>query len=238
VSPDQALDALKHHWVAAVLVDCDIPGSGAETLIRAIREGFPTLPVLVTCDLTADHMKRIPTLIRAGADELVVRGVDDVGRALRRVLLHATSARSASEMLVALRNVVPDAAEPILTYCVTHADRPLTVGKMARDLGVHRKTLCNRTAAAGLPTPSTLISWCRLIHAARLLDDPGRSVERAALLLGFGSGTALRNMLRRYTGLRPRELCKRGGHRALIGLLVERVLQQVSRLDAPRPMLR
>jgi len=145
-------------------------------------------------------MKRVPALIRAGADEVVLRGSDDMRVAFRRVLLQAASARAASEALTLLRKVVPRAGESVLAYCLAQADRPLTVDEMARDLGVHRKTLCNRAAAAGLPSPSTLISWCRLFHAARLLGESGASVERTALVLGFGSGTALRNMLRRYTG--------------------------------------
>jgi transcriptional regulator GlxA family with amidase domain len=210
--------------VSAVLVEpFDSSGRPTETLVCLIRRDFPSLPVLLYCDVTAEHMKRIPELIRAGADELVVRGVDDMRSALARALRHAAGTRAHSEALQTLRAVVPKAAEAVLTYCLARADRPLTVHQMARDLGVHRKTLCTRAVAAGLPTPSILISWCRLLHAARLLDDPVRSVEGTALLLGFGSGTALRNMLRRYTGLRPRDLRFRGGHRAVLGLLQKRL---------------
>jgi hypothetical protein len=36
-------------------------------------------------------------------------------------------------------------------------------------------------------------------------------VEQVALLLDFPSGTSLRNMMKRYTGLRSREVRENGG---------------------------
>lgn len=229
-TPAELLEALIHHSVGAVLVEpYDAAGATTDSLIRVIRQDYPSLPVLVYCDLTAEHMRVVPVLVRAGADALVLRGIDDMRSAFRRALLKSTSARAAAEALTALSAIVPKTAEPLLAYCLTQSDHPLTVDQVARDLGVHRKTLCNRAVAAGLPTPSSLISWCRLLHAAKLLDDSSRSVERTALILGFGSGTALRNMLRRYTGLRPRELRRCGGHSAVLDLLRNRLTQGIAR---------
>ena len=87
---------------------------------------------------------------------------------------------------------------------------------MADALNVHRKTLVARLSGANLPTPSALISWCRILVAARLLEDPGRSVEQVALLLEFPSGTSMRNMMKRYTGLRPGEIRENGGVRCVL----------------------
>jgi len=52
--------------------------------------------------------------------------------------------------------------------------------------------------------------------AARLLEDPGRTIEQVALKLDFASGTALRNMFKRYTGLRTTEVRENGGARCLL----------------------
>ena len=52
--------------------------------------------------------------------------------------------------------------------------------------------------------------------AARLLEDPGRTIEQVALKLDFASGTALRNMFKRYTGLRTTEVRENGGVRCLL----------------------
>jgi AraC-like DNA-binding protein len=73
--------------------------------------------------------------------------------------------------------------------------------------------------AAGLPSPEQLLSWRRLLHAARLLDD-GRSADSVARALEFSSGSAMRKSLKQVTGLRPAELAARGGLRLLAGLFL------------------
>jgi AraC-like DNA-binding protein len=72
-----------------------------------------------------------------------------------------------------------------------------------------------------------MIGWCRLLIAARVLDDPGRTVEQVALKLDFPSGAALRNMFKRYTGLRTTEVRENGGVRCLVHVL-KRELAAVS----------
>ena len=57
-----------------------------------------------------------------------------------------------------------------------------------------------------------------MIVAVRLLDEPIYTLEQVALRLDFPSGTALRNMLIRYTGLGPRELRENGGVRCALHL--------------------
>ena len=77
---------------------------------------------------------------------------------------------------------------------------------MARALGVHRKTLANHCRAEGFAPPGTVVAWCLILLTTALLATPGITVERIAMQLNFPSGTALRNMLKRHTGLRPIDL--------------------------------
>jgi AraC-like DNA-binding protein len=105
---------------------------------------------------------------------------------------------------------------PFLRYCLEHARRDLSVEEVAAAMGVHRKTLVDRLRAARLPPPRAMIGWCRLLMAARMLDDPARTVEQVALKLDFPSGAALRNMFKRYTGLRTAEVRENGGVRCLV----------------------
>jgi AraC-like DNA-binding protein len=110
-----------------------------------------------------------------------------------------------------VRPMLPATVRPIVEHCVLRARTPLTVAGVARALGVHRKTLVNKLRRAGFPGPRAIIGWSRLLLAAHALEDPGRPVERIALDLEFASATAMCNMLRRYTGLRPREVRENGG---------------------------
>jgi transcriptional regulator GlxA family with amidase domain len=95
-------------------------------------------------------------------------------------------------------------------------------------LGLDRRTLVRRLERAGLPPPRRIAGWCRVIVAARLLDDPIYTLEQAALRLDFPSGTALRNMLIRYTGLAPREIRENGGVRCVLHLFKRELGELVS----------
>ncbi|HVE77752.1 MAG TPA: helix-turn-helix domain-containing protein [Gemmatimonadaceae bacterium] len=79
-----------------------------------------------------------------------------------------------------------------------------------------RRTFLNRLVDAGCPPPSEIIGWARLLVAAHFIEDPMRRVDRVAVDLDFPSGSALRNMLKRYTGLQPREVREKGGMRCVL----------------------
>jgi AraC-like DNA-binding protein len=81
-----------------------------------------------------------------------------------------------------------------------------TVEQVARALGLHRKTLSNYCRAEGFAPPGTVLAWCLILLTTALLATPGITVERIAMQLNFPSGTALRNMLKRHTKLRPIDL--------------------------------
>ena len=145
----------------------------------------------------------------SGDEEAMLHSLPDDAETERLVL----------EVLAVLGPRLCPVPERLVGHCLARARRPLTVGDLADGVAVHRRTLGNWTRCAGLPAPAALISWCRLLTAAYLLRDRGRSVEEVALALDFGSGTALRSMLRRYTGLRTGEVRTQGGHLCVARLL-------------------
>jgi AraC-like DNA-binding protein len=180
-----------------------------EATVRCVRRDYPSVPVILYCSVTADAMRLILRLARAGIDEVILEGYDDYRQSLQRLVLSAYRSHYVSRSLGALTTHLPAGTRAILARSLEGADSRLTVRELAQDIGVSRKTLLNRLAASGLPGPASLISRCRLLFACELLEDPARSVEQVALLLGFGSGVALRNMFRRYVGLAPSEVRRR-----------------------------
>lgn len=86
------------------------------------------------------------------------------------------------------------------------ADIAHSVGQVARALSVNRKTLVNHCQAEGFAPPGSVVAWCLILLTTALLATPGITVERIAMQLNFPSGTALRNLLKRHTGLRPIDL--------------------------------
>ena len=203
--------------VSVVIVDVrDRESVSTLTTVRRIRGGYPSVPIVLYCGLGPDTSRDVLEFARAGVNDLVIRGLDDLRLPLRSAILAAQDHCSAKTVLRELEGCIPAGVLPIVQYCLENGRRGLTVTQVATALGVHRKTLVDRLSAAGFPSPSAVISWCRLLVAARLLEDPGRSIEQVALVLDFPSGTSMRNMVKRYTGLRPVEVRENGGVRCIL----------------------
>lgn len=196
---------------AAIVEPRDADGLLTAPTVRWLREGFPHMPVIAYCTVAQIAAADLLALAQADVSALVVQGIDDAGALLESALEDAGDRALARRAWASVRDDVPAAARPVVELCLASARQAPTVADVARALGVHRKTLGDRLARAGLPTPQAILGWCRLLLAARLMEDPHRPLERIALDLRFPGAASLRNMLRRYTGLSPREVRERGG---------------------------
>lgn len=194
----------------------DHDGSATLPTVRRLRDEFPSVPIVMYLPMSAVVSGAVMEYARAGVSQLVFQGVDDFKASLRSAIDAAMDQVSAAALGADFEPLIPPSVVPFLRYCLEHARRNITVEEVAAAMGVHRKTLVDRLKAARLPSPRAMIGWCRLLMAARLLDDPGRTIEQVALKLDFPSGAALRNMFKRYTGLRTTEVRENGGVRCLV----------------------
>ena len=210
--------ALVEQGLATIVVldHRDRDGNAALPVVRRLRDEFPSVPVVMYLPMAAVASGALMEYARAGVSQLVFQGMDDFKTSLRAAINAALDQVSAGALAADLESIVPPTIVPFLRHCLEHARRNITVEEVATAMGVHRKTLVDRLKAARLPSPRAMIGWCRLLMAARLLDDPGRTVEQVALKLDFPSGAALRNMFKRYTGLRTTEVRENGGVRCLL----------------------
>ena len=199
-----------------VLDHRDFNGSPTLPTVRRLRDEYPSVPIVMYLPMSAVISGAVMDYAKAGVSQLVFQGVDDLKASLRSAVDAALDQVSASALSEELESLVPATIVPFLRYCLEHARRDFTVEEVAAAMGVHRKTLVDRLKAARLPSPRAMIGWCRLLVAARLLDDPGRTVEQVALKLDFPSGAALRNMFKRYTGLKTTEVRENGGVRCML----------------------
>ena len=203
--------------ISLVILECrDRDGSQTLPAVQSIRKNHPSVPVVAYTCPGRTSSSDILAMAHAGVHELIMQGFDDVGVALRTVIESAARRCAATRVMDALRLDLPAASVPFVQFCLERVWLTPTVTDAARYLGVHRKTLIYRLRRTMLPPPSTMIGWCRLFVAGHMLEDPGRSVAQIALALDFSSSAALRGMLRRYTGLRPREVRECGGLEAVV----------------------
>ena len=76
-------------------------------------------------------------------------------------------------------------------------------------------------ADAPLPPPNKLLTWGRLLVAARLLEDGARSADGVAQALSVPSGSAFRNTSQRYLAATPGEMRTRGGGKWVLERLLD-----------------
>jgi excisionase family DNA binding protein len=217
-APDEAaaLAAVRDRRAGAVIVGID--GRNADDAIavaRRVREAFATIPVVGYYHAAGMSGRQLLRLAEARLTDLVVRGQDDLRVVFAAILANASRRAVAQSLIDAIGPALPVAARPILEFIIAHADERFTVEEAARALGVSRRTLAKRLAAHRLPAPETLMGWCRLLLAAHLLEDQGRTVDDVAAALDFGTANNLRNMLRRYAGCSPAEVREQGAIKAV-----------------------
>jgi AraC-like DNA-binding protein len=237
---DDARAALACGEVRALVVGaCDAEGRPGPPLVERVRRDHPHVTVVAYCALARGDVgasAALVALVRAGAHAVLMRDVDDDPHALRAALRLAEQSCAAALVLDVVGGGLPAGVRPLVALYLRADRRPPAVGEAARVLGVHRRTLVNRMRAAGCPPPRALRTWCRVFVAARLLEEPGRTVESVALQLDFDSPSGLRNTLRRYTGRAPAALREAGGLQCALGAFTDACAARRTRTrGAPTP---
>lgn len=223
-SIEALLSTLEGGPVALVVIDAaDTAGRSMSPVIASIRRGFPTIPVLAYCLLRGVPSSTIVDAVRAGATGIVLHDVDDTPHAVREAVRSAKQASISRRIHDEVARHLSLNARLLLGYAIARAADAPSVEDAAASLGVDRKTLLNWLRESGDVSPSEVIGWTRLAIAVGMLEDPGRTAERVALDLGYPSGVAFRNMLRRYTNKTSGQIRADGGLAHVLRLFVARL---------------
>lgn len=178
--------------------------------IRRVRETFPVHPILAWCDLRAMPSPDLLDIARAGAQELIRDGHDEVRVIFSRILASAMRRAAGAQIADMVNKDVPRMLRPVFEYAVEHASEHLDRDEFAAAFGISRRTLHNRLINAGFPPTRTFLTWCRLLVATAMLDQPGHTLDSVAGQLGFYDGHNLGVALKRYSGSSVTKLRKGG----------------------------
>ncbi len=203
--------AALHLIYGMVIEPHDADNVSTEAAIRFVRTTQPHVPVIAYCRAGHSHSADVKAMALAGVHELLFVGIDDTGTALRDVLSVARQASVGEIVAAALTPLVPERLWPFVRYVTGHPGEAQRVAGVARALGHHRKTLVNHCAQAGLPSPQELLAWCRLAVIGHLLGTSKCTIEAISLQLDFPSDTALRNLVKRYVGMKASDVRAAGG---------------------------
>jgi AraC-like DNA-binding protein len=201
--------------VSIVVLDPFGTGTGRFEDVRQLRLRYPSVSLVLYVSVPPTTGRDLFEAGRFGVDGLVLADVEDDPRQLRTFIEQAEARGVLGAVRQALDRVRPTVRDATLV-AVTRAHQRLTPERLARVLGLRRKALAARLAAAGFPPPARLIAWGRLMVAARLLEDDRRSVDSVAMSLDYPSGSAFRNIFRRYLQATPQQVRAAGATRFVI----------------------
>jgi AraC-like DNA-binding protein len=205
-----AIQMVRERPVSAVLVSVTRCREEQLPELDRLVRGFPAVPTVAVVAGGGNP----EALLRLGARG--VRTVVDVSapegwrrlRALIEAPASPATARIQGPVLTALGEVPPDARlffEALVRCAPTH----LTVRKVARTLHIPVSTLLSRFQRAGLPSPKSYLAALRLLHAALLLEDAGRSVADVAFRLEYSSPQSFGRHVRAMLGVTASEFRRR-----------------------------
>ncbi len=218
--------ACERHQARLAVVDLFAGGRADFESVRQLKRQFPRLALVAYVTPDVDRFGDVFDAGRQGIDALIVANRDDAAPALLAALARAESRSLAALVRRSLGPADPVVRDAVLV-AVNFAEERLSPQRLARLLGVPRRTLALRLAGAGFPPPRPLLTWGRLIVAAHLAEGSHRAANRVAAALGYPSGSAFRNTCQRYLRATPTEIRARGGAQYVVRVLLRQV--QLSR---------
>ena len=191
--------------------------------VRRLRTLYPSVQVIAYGEFSVIPAQQILEWAREGICAALSQGIDDDPGNIAAVINRTVHAGPLTQLAEDAANGSDPRVTALLRCALQHATQPLTVAQVSGLTGFGSRTLRRVLAHRGLPLPGELVAWCRVLHAARLMDDPGRSTDAVANVLGFSSPSDLRRRLRRLTGLTPSELLDLGGAPFIVDLFKKKM---------------
>ena len=152
----------------------------------------------------------VPLVMDAGADDVVIGGVDSVARIRHGILMGGCEAFVLRHIKRATGTQLTDDVLRFVEYATLNPERSASVNHVAAALRIPRKRFIRQCEREQLPPPQELLSWARLLVATLILEQPEQSVNSVGQRM-FGSPSAFRNMLRRYVAVNATDLHDMGG---------------------------
>ena len=203
---EHANSIIRRQPVDVLVVD---PNFGSATQaqtapIRSLREQFRSVPCVVYSALAAQTLRPLIELGQAGMEHLVLYGVDDDPRQLRRMLERQPGVALAEQLVAALqprfKTLPADVTRAIERVIHTPAAFK-GVPDLASAAKVSRRTIYRECERAQLASPRELIAGARVLRAYAFLRESEYAIEDVAEHLRFSSPHHLTKTMRWACGM-------------------------------------
>lgn len=183
---------------------------GPSPALRSLLVEFPSAAVFAALDVSPTRFDDLRTLGKWGVVQVISLGHDDTHTAL----LQRFRQSHGRPLRALLEQVLPPDTPGRARAIVDAAAEVVAVGGHGRDLAkalyLSRRTLLRWCERAELPPPRKLLAWMRILLAAELLDDPGRTVLSVAHACGYSSDSGLRRVTQKFLEESPTTLRDKG----------------------------
>jgi hypothetical protein len=184
---------------AAVVLGCRLEGGlpSAEAIVQ-IRSMHPHIGIYVVANHVAEVARQLPALAAAGVDEVFCRDAAGDMNTFQETLSRRVAAPApVTEMRLIWKWFRDTPERSLVMHCVRNAFRDDDWTIRTRVFGACRRTLQNRVAGLGLPSPGLLARFGRVLHAQELERRGLGPTSLVAHLVGLPSASALHRARRR-----------------------------------------
>jgi AraC-like DNA-binding protein len=214
---------------ALLVVDPYVPGNGdvmqLSPQLRALLWEFPSATVLAAMELRPGRSHDVRTLGEWGVTDIISIGEEDTHEAISR-RLRGAQGRPLQNLL---QRCLPSAMSGRARTLLMAAAEVVSMGGRGRDLAralhLSERTVLRWSERSGLPPPRRLMAWMRILLAASLLDDPGRTVLSVAYACGYSSDSSLRRAMQDFLGTIPTTLRREGAFSRASRLFLEELAE-------------
>ena len=172
--------------------------------IRALREQYRSVPFVVYSVLAAQTLRPLIELGQDGMEQLVLYGVDDDPRHLRRVLERQPGVALAQNLVSRLRPRFRELPADVTRAIEQVIHTPAAfrgVPDLAAAAHVSRRTIYRECERAALASPREMIAGARVLRAYAFLRESEYSIEDVAEHLRFSSPHHLTKTMRWACGM-------------------------------------
>jgi AraC-like DNA-binding protein len=195
--------------------------------IRAVRNRYRSLPIVVYSTLTANTLKPLVELGSDGIGQIVLFGLDDDPRHLKHLLELQPGIRLGEKLVSLLRarlELMPGSVAAAIERAIRNPAVFRGVGDLAAAAGVPRRSLYRHLARAGVVTPREVLAGARVLRAYAFLAVPGYTLDMAAHLLCFSDTDAMTRAMKHSVGVTPGRARKRLANDTFVRRLAEHIM--------------
>lgn len=194
--------------------------------IRAVRNRYRSLPMIVYSILAAQTLRPLVELGREGLEQLILYGLDDDPQHLRQVLERQPGILLSERLLGRLQRPlghIPAGMAFALERLIRNPSAFCGVADVTIAAGVPRRSLYRHLERAGFVSPRELVAGARLLRAYAFLRQQSYPLDLVATHIGFTDADAMTRVMRWGVGTTPGRARDRMGPEEFIERLSTRL---------------